>query len=177
MSLQEIVDRARVHFGAAACSIATLDEEEGELTYRVASGVGAEQIVGVRLPITRGIAGFVAASGQPLAVSDLHADPRFARDVAESTAYVPRALLAAPITGPEGVLGGLSVLDRDPGRPDADRDLERAARLAADAAEQLRPAARPSDGPSDAVAELVERARALLPDERARLRRLLDGLP
>jgi GAF domain-containing protein len=51
-------------------------------------------------------------SGQPIAVSDVQADPRFARDVAESTAYVPRAILAAPLMGGSGdVLGVLSVLD------------------------------------------------------------------
>jgi hypothetical protein len=42
----------------------------------------------------------------------VQADPRFARDVAESTAYIPRAILAAPLMGGDGdVLGVLSVLD------------------------------------------------------------------
>jgi hypothetical protein len=51
-------------------------------------------------------------SGQPIAVRDVQSDPRFARDVAESTNYVPNAIYAAPILDAEGeVLGVASVLD------------------------------------------------------------------
>ena len=135
--LQQIVDEARTAFGAAACSLATLDEDEGELAYVVASGTGADAIVGVRLPVTRGIAGWVAASGQPLVVSDLHNDARFAKDVAESTRYVPNTLLVSPVVGPEGVLGVLSVLDRDAGREGAGEDLALAGAFAARAADLM----------------------------------------
>jgi GAF domain-containing protein len=165
--LQQVVDEARAAFGAAACSVAVVDEDEGELVYRAAAGTGAEAIVGVRLPVTRGVAGWVAVSGQPLAVSDLRTDRRFAHDVAESTAYVPETLLAAPLMGPEGVVGVLSVLDRDPGRENAERDLHLASSFAARAAALLSdPAAR---RPPEllALAELLRRAE---PPERARLR-------
>jgi GAF domain-containing protein len=166
-ALQQVVDEARDAFGAAACSVAVLEDDDGELTYRAASGAGAEAIVGVRLPVTRGIAGWVAVSGQPLAVSDIRTDRRFAQDVAESTAYVPQSLLAAPIMGPEGVVGVLSVLDREPGRADAGRDLQLAASFAARAAALVSdPTAR---RPPEllALAALLRRAE---PAERARLR-------
>src|SRR5690348_8675329 len=85
--LQAVVDTARELFGAAACSIATIDDEWLYLDYRIASGEGAEQIVGERLPLGRGIAGWVASSGASIAVDDVGQDPRFARDVAERTGY------------------------------------------------------------------------------------------
>ncbi len=51
-------------------------------------------------------------SGQPIAVRDVQADARFARDVAESTHYVPTAIYAAPMLDADGeVLGVVSVLD------------------------------------------------------------------
>lgn len=174
--LQALVDDAREAFGAAACSLATLDEDTGDLTYVAASGAGADRIVGVRLPVTRGIAGWVAVSGQPLAVSDLAGDRRFARDVAEATAYVPDALLVVPIPGPDAVLGVLSILDRNTARPGAERDLERAAGFAARAAELLA-GSFPDEVPPELqpVAELLRRAD---PERRAQLRlglqRLLD---
>ena len=102
----------RALFGAAACSCALVDDEGSELTYVAADGEGAREILGVVLPIGRGIAGWAAMSGQPIAVRDVRADPRFARDVAESTRYIPTALLAAPMFDAQGeVLGVLSVLD------------------------------------------------------------------
>ena len=165
--LQPLVDEAHEAFGAAACSIAVLDEDEGELVYRAASGTGAEAILGVRLPLTRGIAGWVAMSGQPLAVSDLATDNRFAHDVAESTAYVPRTLLATPIMGPEGVLGVLSILDRDDARAEADRDLHLAASFAARAAATLSDPTRQRPPELTALADLMRRSDD---SERARIR-------
>ena len=122
------------YFNAAACSIAVVDDEAEELLYVAASGAGADAVVGMRLPVGRGIGGWVAQSGQPIAVSDLSRDTRFARDVAESTSYVPNALLAVPIENGERLLGVLSVLDRDEGRADAAGDLDAAALFATQAA-------------------------------------------
>ena len=109
---------ARLAFGAAAVSVAMLDGEM--LRYLGAAGSGADAIVGTELPVSRGIAGYVAVTGLALAVDRPAADPRFARDVAERTGYVPDALLVAPITAPDGdVSGVLTVLDRSPGDADA----------------------------------------------------------
>lgn len=101
----------RLGVAAAACSIARLDGDE--LVYEAADGEGAAEIVGVRLTVTRGLAGFAARTGQAMIVDQLADDQRFARDVAERTGYVPNSLLVAPITGTDGsVLGVVSVLDR-----------------------------------------------------------------
>jgi GAF domain-containing protein len=125
---------AQRFFAAAACSIAEVDDEAEELVYIAASGAGADAVTGIRLPIGRGIAGWVAQSGQPIAVSDLTRDTRFARDIAESTSYIPTALLAVPIETPDRLLGVLSILDRDETRPGAARDLDMAALFADQAA-------------------------------------------
>ena len=97
-------------FGAAAASCALL-EEDGHLRYVAADGKGAAEIVGVRMPVGRGIAGWAVTSEQPLAVREVASDPRFARDVAESTRYVPQAILAAPVVAEGEVIGVLQVLD------------------------------------------------------------------
>lgn len=106
-------------YGAAACSIARVTPEGDALTFVASEGAGATEIVGVRMTVDRGIAGFVALSGQPIAVGDVARDARFARDVAESTSFVPTTLLAVPLVDDDGeVIGVLSVLDpaRDPGQ-------------------------------------------------------------
>lgn len=137
---ETVTDAARRVFGAAACSVAVLDEDTDELVYRAASGAGAAEIVGTRLAVGRGLGGWVAQSGQPVAVSDLRADQRFAKDVAESTNYVPTALMAVPVEAGERVLGVLTVLDRDAARPGAEDDLELASLFAAQAAAGIRAA-------------------------------------
>lgn len=102
----------RALFGAAACSCALTSDDGAGLTFVAADGAGADKIVGVSIPVNKGIAGWVALSGQPTAIADVARDERFARDVAESTDYVPTSILAAPLLDADGeVLGVLEVLD------------------------------------------------------------------
>ena len=96
---------------AAACSLALLAGESGELVFEAASGVGAERIVGQRLPAGQGIAGWVVSSGQPIAIAEVALDPRFARGVAEATGFVPRSMMAVPLETEREMLGVIEVLD------------------------------------------------------------------
>jgi GAF domain-containing protein len=121
--LSSLAETARRLFGARACSLALLTDEGSELLYTTAAGDGAEAVTGLRMPAARGIAGWVVQSGQPVAISDVRSDPRFAPDVAEATGYLPQAILAAPVVSEGDVRGVLSVLDRDASRPGAQDDL------------------------------------------------------
>lgn len=109
--LQSVVDVARAIFGAQASSVFLLDEEAGELVFQAVSGQGEDFLVGRRFPAGRGIAGWVAISGEPIVVDDLAASPSFDRSLAQSTQYVPDALMAAPLIHGDRVLGVLEVLD------------------------------------------------------------------
>ncbi|MEO5632543.1 GAF domain-containing protein [Gaiella sp.] len=110
--LQSIVDVARAIFGAEASSIFLLDETTDELVFEAVSGHGEGDLVGMRMPSSTGIAGWVLVTGQPLVIDDLQHDPRFARQAAEQTGYVPQALMAVPLVNGEMTLGVLQVLDR-----------------------------------------------------------------
>jgi predicted Ser/Thr protein kinase len=117
--LRAVVRATAAAFDAAAVSITS------GLTYRVAWGAGAQEIVGITLAPGTGIAGAVLAGGSAEAISDCRADPRFATAVAEATGYVPHTMLVLPIRG-----GVLSILDRRDGRPYTASDLPRAAHFA-----------------------------------------------
>lgn len=118
--LRSVAALAAVVFGARACSIALLDESAEELRFEASSRGPDDPIIGVSLPLGRGIAGWAASSGQAIAVDDVTGDPRFARDVAEAAGYMPTSILAMPIEGEDDVLGVIEVLDRRPGP----RDME-----------------------------------------------------
>lgn len=121
--LHSITEAAKELFGAQACSLALLTDDERELVFTTASGAGADDVVDLRIPAGQGIAGWVVMSEQPLSISDLQADARFATDVAESTGYVPRAILAVPVSSPRRTLGVIEVLDRDAARAGAEHDM------------------------------------------------------
>jgi len=110
--LGAIVDVARSIFGARASSILLLDEDTEELVFEAVVGEGEDELLGVRFPAGKGIAGWVLATRTPLVIEDVRTDPRFASDVAEGTGYVPSGLMAAPLLHDEDALGVLEVLDR-----------------------------------------------------------------
>ena len=110
--LGAIVEVARSIFGAKASSILLLDEDTEELVFEAVVGEGEGELLGVRFPAGRGIAGWVLATRTPLIIEDVRNDPRFASDVAEDTGYVPSGLMAAPLLHEDRALGVLEVLDR-----------------------------------------------------------------
>jgi GAF domain-containing protein len=110
--LASIVEVARAIFSARASSIFLLDEGSDELVFEAVAGEGSRDLVGRRFPSSTGVAGWVLVTRQPLVLEDVSEDPRFAKDAAESTGYVPRGLMAVPLLHDERALGVLEVLDR-----------------------------------------------------------------
>jgi GAF domain-containing protein len=110
--LQSVVEVARAIFGAKASSVFLLDEEADELVFEAVAGEGEDSLVGKRFPSSTGIAGWVLVTRQPLVIEDVTQDPRFGKDVAESTGYIPKGLMAVPLLHEERALGVLEVLDR-----------------------------------------------------------------
>ena len=110
--LQTVVETARAIFAAQAASIFLLDPARENLVFEAVSGAGEAHLVGMRVPVDQGLVGWVMASAQPIAVDDVDNDPLFARKVAESTGYVPRSILAAPLLIDGESIGVIEVLDR-----------------------------------------------------------------
>lgn len=110
--LRSIVEVARSIFEAKAASVMLFDTEADELVFEAVVGEGEDTLVGQRIPSDTGVAGFVLASGEPLVIEDVNSDPRFARDVAERSGYVPNGLMVVPLMRGESAIGVLSVLDR-----------------------------------------------------------------
>ncbi|MYU21043.1 GAF domain-containing protein [Streptomyces sp. SID8352] len=136
--LQSVVDVARAIFGAGASSVLLLDDGTQELVFQAVSGQGEEFLTGRRFPAGRGIAGWVAMSGESVIVDDLARDSSFDRALAESTAYVPDALMAAPLLHDDRVLGVLEVLDPAPQARSSLSELDLLSLFARQAAAALR---------------------------------------
>lgn len=130
--LTAVARTATVVLEAQAASIALHHPADDRLVFVAAAGPAAGEIVGLGIDASAGIAGYAFSTGQPLAVADVAADPRFDRTIAEATGYVPRSLLATPLVDEQGTLGVLEVLDRRDGSFSL-RDLDLAATLAAEA--------------------------------------------
>ncbi len=74
--LEQLLWIVQESFGFAASSILLLDEEKNELYVKVAWGFQSD-VYQHRIPLGKGIVGWVASSGQPLIVPDVKKDSRF----------------------------------------------------------------------------------------------------
>jgi putative methionine-R-sulfoxide reductase with GAF domain len=110
--LESIVASAAQTIGARYGSLFLIDEDTQELVFEVSLRERLEELRRFRLPLGRGIAGLVAMSGQPIAVSDVPGDPRHAADIAEQTGYTPKNLLCVPLQAGDRVIGVLELLDK-----------------------------------------------------------------
>lgn len=174
--LQSVVDVARAIFGAQASSVFLLDETAGELVFQAVSGRGEDFLVGRRFPAGRGIAGWVAVSGEPIVVDDLADNPSFDRSLAQSTEYVPDAMMAAPLIHGDRILGVLEVLDPSPQARSSLPELDLLSLFARQAATALWFVLRRHPGGEDDGADLPTRHRAEVARLLGELESLL-GLP
>ena len=122
--LQSIVDATVRLFDAEAASIALFEPDPERLVFRVAAGEKGAGAIGLSVPPSQGIVGYVYSTGQALALSDVASDPRFNRDAAEQTGYVPRSIAAAPLLDEHGTQGVLQVLDKHTSPTFSLRDME-----------------------------------------------------
>jgi Nif-specific regulatory protein len=106
-------ERVAEALAAERATIWLVDAEHGDLVSRVAL---LPELPALRLPIERGIAGWVARPGQPVRIADAASDSRFDPSVDKATGYTTRAILAVPIREEAGgpVRGVVQVLNRAP---------------------------------------------------------------
>jgi len=138
--LMSLMDRVRDYFEVEAASVALVEEETNEVVFCAASGAAAEEIIGVRLQLGQGIAGWIAQTGKPLLIFSVRNDPRFYSGVDESTGFRTRTMLAAPIKLGDETIGVIEAINSPPGRPAPD-ELElllNVATLAASAIQNAR---------------------------------------
>jgi len=133
--LLEMIVRTAAHvLNARGATLYLVDYETDEMVFGVAVGPGAQDIKPFRMPLGAGIAGWTAATGQPVAVSDASQDPRFAADVAQGMAYIPKSVLCIPLRSGQTVVGVIQLFDKAGGQPFTAIDMELLGQFASEAA-------------------------------------------
>lgn len=96
---------------AEAVSIALVDKEGSELVFTVAEGVGSDQILGLRVPASQGVSGWVMQHNAPALVNDAENDPRLFRAGDQRTGHKTEAMICAPIYVKGEVLGTIQAIN------------------------------------------------------------------
>jgi len=93
-------------------SLALLDDETAELKFVIVYGEVAARLTGYRMPSNEGIAGWVVANQKPVRIENARLDERFWPRVDQTTGFLTRSVLAAPLTGGDRVLGVVEVINK-----------------------------------------------------------------
>lgn len=97
-----------------------VDDQKQEIWTKIAGELANE----IRLPIGKGLAGTVAASGEAVILHDAYEDSRFDRSLDQKTGYRTRSMLCVPIKNRgERIVGVLQLLNKTNGSFGS-RDLE-----------------------------------------------------
>lgn len=106
-----IMDEVRKALYADRCTVFLLDEDKNELWSKVAHGESE-----IRFPRRLGIAGYVAATGEILNITDAYSDSRFNQEIDKKTGYHTRNMLTFPMANKLGeIIGVFQVLNKHAG--------------------------------------------------------------
>jgi len=132
--LNDIRNQVPQAMGAERCSIMLLDEQTRELVLELPDPYHTGEQREFRIPLDRGIAGWVATNGIGQIVNDVEQDPRWFDGVARDVDFVTRQILCAPMRIGDRVVGVMQVLNKRDGTPFDEQDLRLLTTLATQAA-------------------------------------------
>jgi sigma-B regulation protein RsbU (phosphoserine phosphatase) len=123
--MSRVMEMAKEMMEAEAASIMLWNEEEEVLEFELSiGGAGVDKLKTVKIPKGEGIAGTVVSTGEPLLVADVSKDNRFFHKADETTGFVTKSILAAPLMVHDRIVGVSEVLNHKAGRPFTEYDLE-----------------------------------------------------
>lgn len=132
-SLVKMLEISAAELNSDEASVLIRDGDEGDLRFLSAIGKVAEQLINLRVPAGKGIAGFVMSSGQPMAVADVGEESSFYSEVDKTTGYSTQMILATPLSYNGEVIGVLEYINRrgdPPFEPFTPAEMDRAALFA-----------------------------------------------
>ena len=108
-----ILEAATKSIEADRGTLYLVDPFKQELWSKVLQG---SNMVEIRLPIGKGIAGYVAQTGETINIPDAYNDPRFNRDIDKRTGYRTHNMLCMPMKNKDAkIIGVFQLLNRKAG--------------------------------------------------------------
>jgi len=109
--LSTVINRISELLGPWSCSLLLVDEGTQDLVFEVAVGPGSDRIIGMRLKMTEGIAGWAATKQEALLVTDVQKDPRFAKRFDTATQQQTNSVIAVPLVSHGKTLGIIELVN------------------------------------------------------------------
>jgi HD-GYP domain-containing protein (c-di-GMP phosphodiesterase class II) len=132
--LEQIIRMTQQTLNAEASSVLLYGDNNEELFFEVASGPVGQSLRRVRVRAQSSIAGRVARTGKPMIVNDVNKYRYFDRMIDETTGFITRSIICAPLMVHRQIAGVIEVLNKRDGSDFNEQDLEAVVSVAATAA-------------------------------------------
>ncbi len=128
LDLNEVLDlvvrNAAALLDSEAGSLLLLDEDSGDLIFRISNGPAGDELVGLKVPSGKGIAGATFANNRPIIVNDTRKDQRWYGNFDDSSEFVTRSIIAVPLNARGRTIGVLEVINHENDAPYNQEDEE-----------------------------------------------------
>lgn len=128
LDLDEVLDlvvrNAAALLNSEAGSLLLLDDESGDLIFRISSGPAGDKLVGMRVPAGKGIAGAAFAENRPVITHDTRKDGRWDSSFDRRAEFSTQSIIAVPLNARGRTIGVLEVINRTDSRPFNQEDTE-----------------------------------------------------
>lgn len=120
-----VMEKAQSVMHAEASSVMLINPETNRLECKIALGEVGDQVANVlQLEKGQGVAGWVWQQGESLMVPDVSQDPRFFRQMDQTSGFQTKTILAAPLIAKDRIIGVAEVINRSDGRQFDEHDQE-----------------------------------------------------
>ena len=132
-AIDDLLHLAARAVGSAVASVLVRDGHEGGLKFLTATSGVSDELLALRLPPGKGIAGLVFSTTQPMAVADVSQEGSFWSEADRRTGFKTVTLLATPLRANNEMVGVLEFVNRPgdpPYPPFTPAEMDHAARFA-----------------------------------------------
>ena len=91
--LERIAEETKIALDAERCTIFMYDKEKNELYSKIALGIESKEL---RFPANKGLAGYVATTGETVNIRNAYEDDRFNKEIDKQTGYKTKTILCMP---------------------------------------------------------------------------------
>ena len=110
--LYYIMEKCKLIMNAEATSLMLVIPDTNELEFKIVLGPKSEEIKPFRLPIGKGISGWVAKTGKPVLIPDAYSDDRFDPSFDKRSGFVTHSMLCVPMIYKNKTIGVMTVINR-----------------------------------------------------------------
>lgn len=110
--LEKTIAEVRTMLNVEGSAILLYDPKHEELAFAITDGPYPDTLANLRLPLSKGVAGWVARSRRPAIVNDVKRDPRFYKGIDEVTNLSTQSILATPILFQDKLVGIFEVINK-----------------------------------------------------------------